>query len=418
MQLIRIPWRAWYGDEWLEMSFPPSWQVQTCWPADAPGVGGEGIQEAFENAIGTPAVEELAHGKRRVSIAVDDISRPTPAAQLMPSLMRRLEKAGVDLDRVRVVMGTGTHRPMVKGDIVKKIGQVAADRLDVYNNHPYDNVVDLGTSDRGTPIRISRFFAESDLKIGVGSITPHDGPGFGGGAKVVVPGVAGIETIASIHEPGRLGTGLADVEHNQLRAEIEHIVRDKVRLDCIVNAVINSRREIAGLVVGDVIGAHRAGVQLARQAYATAMPAEKMDIAICNAYPKDTDYLQSGMALNILYSSPRPVVKEGGTIVIITASPEGRGHHGLYGPGMRYDPLRLGEDEPEGPQTMWGTSVVYFSPHLTAADSGGETVFRLWDELLACLSERHGEKATVVVFPCGSIQLAQGSVPEQPVRTG
>ena len=413
--MIRIPWRAWYGDEELELRFPPSWHVRVYWPADGPDIGQGGIEAAFENPIGTPTIEALAHGKRRVSIAVDDISRPAPAARLMSSLMHRLQKAGVDLDQVRVVLGTGMHRPMVKEDIVKKIGPAAADRLDVHNNHPYDNVVDLGTSARGIPVRICRFFAEADLKIGVGSITPHGGPGFGGGAKVVIPGVASFETVATMHKPGWLQTGLNDVEHNELRAEIEHMVRDRVGLDCIANVVVNSRRQGAGLFVGDMIAAHRAGVQFARQVYATGMPAEAVDVAICNAYPKDTDFLQNGMARNVLVSSPRPVVKEGGTIVIVTASPEGRGYHALYGPGMCYDPLREpgnGENSASTPNrsevdSFAGTSTVYFSPNLSAADTRSNALFRRWEDLIQYLEARHGDGATAAVFPCASIQLAE-----------
>jgi len=410
--MIRIPWRCWYGDEWLELEFPPSWQVQACWPANMPDIGQEGIESAFENPIGAPTIEELARGKRRVSIAVDDISRPTPAARLMPTLMRRLEKAGVDLDQVRVVLGIGTHRPMIKADIVKKIGQVAADRLAVYNSHPYDNVVDLGTSARGTPIRICRFFAEADLKIGVGSITPHGAPGFGGGAKVVIPGVAGIETIAAIHMPGRLQTAFLDVEHNEFRADIEQMVGDQVGLDCVVDVVPNSRREIAGLFVGDMIRAHRAGVHFARRAYATEMPPEPVDIVVCNAYPKDTDFHQKSHGLHVLRSSPRPIVKENGTIVVVSASPEGYGYHGIYGPGMRYD-MSLNRKERQGaPPWTGGGAVVNFSPGLTAADARKDATFRRWDDVLKHLVERYDGKATVAVFPCGCIQLAQESVAE------
>ncbi len=405
-----IPWRAWYGDDSLSLSFPSSWRVQVFWPVDAPDIGQDGIERAFENPIEAPPIKEIARGKRWVSIAVDDISRPAPAARLMPPLIRQLERAGVNLDRVRVVLGTGTHRPMVKEDIVKKIGQAAADRLDVHNNHPYDNVVDLGTSARGTPVHICRLFAEADLKIGVGSITPHGGPGFGGGAKVVIPGVAGIETIAAIHQPGRLQTALLDVEHNEMRAEIEQMAREKVGVDYIVNVVINSRREVAGLFVGDMVSAHRAGVQLARQVYATRMPAQPVDIAICNAYPKDTDFLQNGMALNVLHSSPRPVVKAGGTVVIITASPEGRGYHGLYGPGMRYDPLRGREDGQRPPSPMRGAQVIYFSPALTVADARGAILFRRWEDVIEHLATQYGDGSTVAVFPCGSIQVARTGV--------
>jgi nickel-dependent lactate racemase len=409
---VHIPWHAWYGDEWVELSFPPSWQVQACWPADAPDVGLEGIERAFENPVSAPTIEALARGKRWVSIAVDDISRPTPAARLMPPLLRRLEKAGVDLDRVRVVLGVGMHRPMVKENIVKKIGRATADRLEIFNGYPYGNVVDLGVSARGTPVHICRFFMEADLKMGIGCIIPHMGPAFSGGAKVVIPGVAGVETILIMHEPGRLKTGMTDVDHNELRAEIEQMVREKVGLDCVINAVTNSRREIAGLFVGDMIRAHRAGVQLGQQVYATAMPTEPVDIAVCNAYPKDTEFGQNPTALNVLSSSPRPIVKTGGTIVIITASPEGRGHHGLCGSGMCYNRSRGSERERAGPRIVDGASVVYFSPNLMVANVRNDALFNRWEDLIKHLIRQHGDRTTVAVFPCGTIQLALESVAE------
>ncbi len=409
--MIQIPWRVWYGDEQLALDFPPAWQVQAYWPADAPRMEETGIEAAFDNPIGTPPIEALARGKNRVSIAVDDISRPTPVARLMPSLMRRLEQGGVDLDNVRVVMGTGMHRPMLKDEIIKKIGRAAEERLDVHNNHPYDNMTDLGTSERGTPVRVCRYFAEADLKIGVGCILPHGGPGFGGGAKIILPGVASVETIASMHGPGRLKTGILDVENNELRAEIEHIVRDIVGLDCIINAVINTRREIVELFVGDLVQAHRAGVRRARQVYATPMPAEPVDVAICNAYPKDTEFVQSGNALNILASAARhrPVIKEGGSLVIITASPEGRGYHGIYGPGMRYDPLREEESWRGRRLTRYGATLIYFSPNLTPADARHDAVFQTWSDLIQYLHRMHGSRASVAVFPCGSMQIAETS---------
>lgn len=406
MAVIRIPWRAWYGDETLELEFPAAWHVRDYWPASARELNDEEIEWAFDHPIGAPPLEELARGKRNVSIAVDDISRPSPAARLMPPLMRRLEKAGVDLDQVRVVLGVGMHRPMVKEDIIKKIGPEAADRLDVHNNTPYENTVDLGTTPRGTPVHISRYFAEAELKIGVGGITPHGSPGFGGGAKVIVPGVAGVETIAAIHQPGRLKTALGE-EETEFRQEIEYIAREHVGLAYIVNVIPNARRQVGGLVVGDMVAAHRAGVKIGRSVFATEMPPEPVDIAICNAYPKDTDFLQNGLALNILRSAQRPVLKEGGVVVIITASPEGRGYHGIFGPGMRYDPRRLGRDPRPNAPRYEGHEIVYFSPNLTPADTRSSSLFRRWEDLIGYLQARFGSKPSVAVFPCAAMQLAR-----------
>ena len=401
-----IPWRAWHGDGWLELTFPRGWRVQTYWPTGGPDIGQEGIDKAFDNPISTPKVEKLVRGKDRISIAVDDLSRPTPAARILPTLLRRLEAGGAKLDRVHVVLAIGTHRPMLRDDIVKKLGAAAVDQIEVRSNHPYDNLVVLGTSARGTPVHICRYFAEADVKIGVGSIVPHGVPGFAGGAKVVAPGVCGVDTIAALHQPGRHRLGLAKIEDNDFRADIEQFVGDQVGLDCIVNAVPNATREIAGLVVGNMIAAHRAGVELSKRVCATTMPPEPVDVAICNAYPKDSDFHQITHALHALRSSSEPVVKPGGTVVLVSASPEGYGYHGLYGPGMRYD-LSRKRDNRAKTRTLGDASLLLFSPGLSQVEARKTSAVRSWDQIVGQLLERHSGQATVAVFPCGPIQLAE-----------
>ena len=408
MTTIRMLWRAWYGDEELALPFPSDWQVRAYRPQDASDVSEEAIREAFDHPIGTAIIEELARGKKTVAIAVEDISRPVDVSRIMPELLRRLVAGGVDLDQVPVVLGVGMHRPMVKEDIVKKMGAYATERLEVHNNHPYEGTVYLGTTPRGTPVHVSRLVAEADLKIGVGGITPHGAPGFAGGAKVFVPGVAGIETIVSIHAPGRLKGGLGQVP-TDFREEIEHIAQQVLRVDCIVNAVPTARRGIAGLVVGDVVAAHRAGIPLARQVFGTPMPSEPADVVICNAYPKDTDYLQAGLAQNPLNSSPTPVVKPDGSLVIITASPEGRGYHGVFGPGMRYGPQGQGA-APRAPGSGEG-ELLFFAPGVSRADTCYAAHFKAWDEVVAHLQARfqgRPQPPTVAVFPCAAAQLAEG----------
>jgi lactate racemase len=395
MNLV-IPWRAWYGDEDLTLAFPDSWRVTTHEPAGAPEIDDAGIARALDHPVGASTLAEIARGKRTAAICVEDISRPCDAARILPHLVSRLQAGGIARENIRVVMSVGSHRPMVLEDLVKKLGRAMVETLEVHNNFPYDNVVDLGTTRRGTPVRICRWFAEADVKIGVGTITPHGGPGLGGGAKIVVPGVAGIETIASIHQPGRLSGGINKIEGNELRAEVEEIARDHLHLDWIVNAVIGGRRRIVGLFAGDVVAAHRAGVPFARRVYHTVMPHDQVDAVICNAYPKDTDYLQWGNALNVLHSCDRAVLKPGGSTVIVTASPEGRGYHGILGPGLRYD----------NPAGHLGRLV--FSPDLSPADTRNPETYRRWDQVIAVLEQRHGVHARVALFPLASIQLGTG----------
>ena len=70
--------------------------------------------------------------------------------------------------------------------------------------------------------------------------------------------------------------------------------------------------------------------------------------------------------------------------VLISASPEGRGYHGLYGPGMVYDRMRDVPDARRAP-SFRGTEMVYYAPPITAADARCNAVYRDWDALIAFL---------------------------------
>src|SRR5439155_7752330 len=134
-----------------------------------------------------------------------------------------------------------------------------------------------------------------------------------------------IEIIERTHRYVVMGFrgGLGVIEGNRFREEVEQVCR-KCGVDMIIDVVVNRTREIAGVFVGDVQEAYLKGVDFARKIYRTPVPTA-LDVAVLNAYPKDTDLVQSENALNILRSTPQPFIKEHGKIVLMTASSHGVG---------------------------------------------------------------------------------------------
>lgn len=408
---VRMLWKAWYGDEELVLQFPERWKVHVAAIDDSPAMSDEAIESAFDNTIGSRPIAEIAKAKRTVAIAVDDLSRPTQAYRLLPPILRRLGQAGIGEEDIIIIAAVGAHRPMTRADFVKKIGEDAVSRVLTLSHNPYENLVCMGETRRGK-VMVNRFFAEAELKIGVGCVCPHDLAGFSGGAKIVLPGVAGIETLEANHRPASVGegdrtAGVGVVDGNETRKDMEEFAR-KIGLHLIVNVVVNSSRGVAGLFVGDVIQAHRAAVALAREAYATELPREPVDIVVLNAYPKDGELNQSASAFNILGSSGNhQVLKEGGTILIVTACSEGRGIHGLYERGMRlYTPL---EENPKLKKWLSNYRTIVFSPNLSIHDLREwypeETVLaKSWPEAMRELRCDHSTPS-VAVFPCSTLQL-------------
>ena len=198
--------RAWYGDEELTLNFPTGWEVEILGPKDAPVLSDTQIEQAFAEPIGTPRISELAKRKKSAAIVVDDLSRPTPAAKVIPILLRELASAGVPKSEIRFVVGGGSHRPLTDEEIAKKIGaNIAADYEVTSHDFMSGDLRALGNLSNGMPIYLNRVVADADFKICLGGIYPHGSVGFGGGAKLVVPGIAGFATMFYFHtfSPGR-----------------------------------------------------------------------------------------------------------------------------------------------------------------------------------------------------------------------
>jgi nickel-dependent lactate racemase len=405
--MVSIPWKSWHGDEAFELHFPEAWDIAQFPMNDAPPMGAEDIRKAILSPIEAEALRVTAGGKETAVIVVDDISRPTPASDILPIIIEELEAAGLKRANLRIIMSLGAHRPMIREELIKKLGKTAWDTVEIHNHHPYENLSFLGNSAMGTPIHINTLYMEADVKVTIGCILPHVYAGFGGGAKLIVPGIAGMETLQANHQPAADGNwGLGVVEGNPVRRDMEDIVR-RAGLDFSINAVVNSKRQIAGLFAGDAVAAHRAGVHMSRHVYETTVSGD-LDVGIFNAYPKDTELFQASLALNPYLSMKREIIRKDGVLVITTASPEGGGFHSLEGCRMRMHNYH--DQFPSVREAMGDRRLCIFSPNVTPQEVGkyyssNVLFFEEWSKLTDYLQGRFPDGCRAGIFPCASIQL-------------
>ena len=260
--IVRLPQLAWYGDNTIEIDFPSSWDVTVCRSGgeEAAALDGDAFRKAFANPIGTSTIRELARGKKRVAILFDDACRPTPVADILPYVLDELSHAGIEDDDVRFIAALGAHGAMDGVALRKKLGDDVMARFLVYNHNPYELCTPLGTTSRGTPVAINTEVMRCDLKIGIGAIMPHLLTGFSGGPKIILPGVAAIETIGVNHNkwggPGR--TDIGHDEGNVLKADMDEAAR-MAGLDVKIDVLLNLRREVCRDVRGGRGGGARAG---------------------------------------------------------------------------------------------------------------------------------------------------------------
>jgi len=408
---IRLPQLAWYDNNELEIEFPPSWEVAVCYMKghQRRALGERGFREAFAKPIGTKRIRELARGKKEVAILFDDMSRPTRVAEIVPYVLEELKAAGVKDESIRFIAAAGAHGTLTRLDFVKKLGEEALCRFPVYNHNPYENCTYLGETSNGTPVAVNAEVMNCDFKIGIGSLLPHPLTGFGGGGKIILPGVASIDTMAAHHRDLILklltqgrdpGIGIATFESNLLRLDIEEAAR-MAGLDVKIDTVLNGRGQTTAVFVGAPTAAYAEGVRLARKVYATE-PLEAPDIVVLNTYCKASEAV---LAIPLLGG----LLGEGqGDLVLIANAPEGQVPHYL----VRSFGKKLGGrlwNAPPGPLHNINTFIV-FTPYIDIAGadwlaSPDSIVWaKTWPEVLERLIEAYGKSAKVAVVPDATMQ--------------
>jgi len=400
---ISVPAYEWYGDTPVELEFPDGWTVhEQCMAGHStkPLSPGE-VAERLQHPVGSPTLSELAKGKRRCVIIFDDMTRPTKVWQMLPSLLDELHRGGVTDDRIIFVMATGGHGARMLPDFAKKLGEEITERFYVFNHNPYENLVDLGETNQGTPVKLNRGAMSCDLKVAVGALIPHFSFGFGGGAKILLPGVAGIDSIWHNHNIMD-GVGPGRISENMRRLDAEEAAR-MAGLDFVVNAILTPHRDVADLVCGNVVEAHREGVELGRRHYATPV-VDEADVSIGNGYPMANEGYK---AYHISVES----VREGGDLVFLLYTPEGCRVH-YYNGRFGIDYGGRGWKPDKYVKRPWKMSrVIAVSPHLMKADEtyygAGSIWVKSWREALKLLGETHVKDVNAVLYPYASMQISE-----------
>ncbi|MBC7131218.1 DUF2088 domain-containing protein, partial [Candidatus Bathyarchaeota archaeon] len=125
------------------------------------------IKRALNEPISAKKLAEIAGPDSKVAIVVDDATRPTPSHLMVPPILEELEAAGVRTEKITVIFGCGTHRPVSENEAIKILGEDVVKRVRVISHDcKAPDLVYLGdTSKHGTKVYVNRVFAEADVKI-------------------------------------------------------------------------------------------------------------------------------------------------------------------------------------------------------------------------------------------------------------
>lgn len=280
------------------------------------------VKAALRKPIGSAPLSATVKKGEKIAIIVSDQTRATKAEVFLPVLADHLNELGIPDKDMFIVFSTGTHPLHTPEKQAKIVGREIAGRLRMFDHDCRDeaNLIDLGRTARGTPVRLNKMVCEADRKILTGGITYHYFAGFGGGRKAVLPGIAGFDSIQTNHKLSmdpRCTT--AALDDNPLSLDMEEAAR-MLKPDLLLNTVLNEDKELCGVFAGDMTAAHRAGCKFINE-YAMVPIDQKADLVIAAAGGggMDLNYVQSHKAMENAHFALKP----GGVMILLAESSEG-----------------------------------------------------------------------------------------------
>lgn len=282
------------------------------------------VRRALAEPIGTPRLREIVRAGETVVIVTSDITRPMPSYRVLPAVIDELGAAGVAPEDITVVLALGSHRAHTEDEKKQLVGEA------VYNcgvkviDSDMNRCVNLGRCSNGTPVDIFEPVAQADRIICLGNVEYHYFAGYSGGAKALMPGVSSHAAIQAnhsnmVHPESRAG----NLDTNPVRQDMDQIT-EFIKIDFILNVVLNSKKEIIKAVAGHWKEAHRAGCAFLDTLYGIPV-ARRADIVIVTpgGFPKDINLYQSQKALD----NCKNAVREGGIVILAASAKEGFGEH-------------------------------------------------------------------------------------------
>jgi nickel-dependent lactate racemase len=321
-----------YGETGLPVDFPAD-RTTVVEPRFMPGAADPAalLRRALREPVAGPPLRERVRPGQKVAISMCDGTRPQPRHLMIPAILAELAGVVNDADVV-VLVATGTHRGNTAAEIEAMLGRDLARRVRVVNHDARDtgSLVWLGRHGNGVPVWLNRLWREADVRITTGFVEPHFFAGFSGGPKLVAPGLAGLETVLTLHDAARIGHPKATwavCEGNPVHDDIRAVVQAVGDVDFGVDVLLNRDNEIVAGYGGDLFAMHAAARQAAREL--AMCPVEQLfEVVVTtnSGFPLDQNLYQSTKGL----SAAATVVAPGGTIIGAAECRDGFPDHGSF----------------------------------------------------------------------------------------
>lgn len=279
---------------------------------------GEALRGALEAPIAGPALDQHLKGRRRVGLILPDGTRPLPT-ELVEALLDAM--AGAD---VVVRIANGTHRRTTETEHRQALGRFFS-RIPIGDRSADDPAAHAPLRSGAAPFAIDRVAAECDALVLMGPMSFHYLAGFGGGGKLIAPGLADRATAEHVHSaclaPGggrHPGARLGVLDDNPLRERLEEVCRLAPPQLYVIPVLDSSYRPVA-IFAGERAATFGAAAQALSSAYGVPCRRYRTVVACAGGHPYDLDFVQAHKA----WETATAACSQDGTLIWVARCPEG-----------------------------------------------------------------------------------------------
>jgi nickel-dependent lactate racemase len=303
--------------------------------SDRPPLSEEEIfRNLEEDAIYSYSLNETITDAEKILIILPDTTRKSGAEQVLPKMIEEIERQGKEF---HFIIAIGTHRKHTaeedKKVLTPEIYEKHSDKIIVHDCEDYDAHDFYGITKKKTTVLINKAYREHDTIITIGSVSYHYFAGYGGGRKLIVPGIASKKTIMANHKLA-LDPVLKSRHEKSTTGNLKHNPVHDDLVECImiarsahtffaVNTIINNEGKICALTCGDLFMSHIKAAELLDE-FSEVKPDKKYDLLILSAggYPKDINMVQAQKSLDRIV----PLLDDNAKVIFFAQCPDGYGN--------------------------------------------------------------------------------------------
>ena len=257
-----------------------------------------------------------------IGVILADKTRACDYKRCLPILINSLKSFGTNDKNITFYIAYGTHSKQKDNESLQLYGNTFNNYKFIH--HDCNNREDfyfLGKTSKGTEIAYRKDFFDSTFKITFGALSHHYFAGFGGGRKLIFPGLGYRDSIYNNHslfldkkdttlqincQPGLL-------KNNPLADDLREAT-SKIDVDLSIHGILNSKGAVSDLILGENYIDFENACEIYKKTKAFKVD-KKYDLVIGSSggYPKDINLIQ--MHKSIHYASM--FVKDGGELYLI-----------------------------------------------------------------------------------------------------